>query len=357
MNAPARRSWIGQLKLDWDYKRNLATNPAYDKDAGIYIPHTISTSCACEQPHEVGATDWSGITQPITLTYRSGTEEMGNVLLRGFQVADMLTSLGSPVPIRVQALENLYRAKPRNQIIIVLKTAVRMKSEPVLRSLKRSGNTVLFDVVDGLVPPSLASLPDAYICSSVTEKLAREAQGASTILSLQSPDQIVPTLPFDQRPFSVVYHGDERNAQHLSQLPELLVLQSPLSGSEERINAFLNETMPLLRRASHHYSVRRWNELDGFKPMMKGFFAAHLGALVIASAEDEESSLILGDDYPYLAASSSLEDVKAIIEYAQHTHLGPEWERAVTTMRRLRQMSCPVKTAQDLVAGLRGLVR
>jgi hypothetical protein len=301
------------------------------------------------------ATDWSGINQPITLTYRRGTEEMGNVLLRGFQLADMLTSLGSPVPIKVQALENLYRAKPRGETLIVLKTAIRVKSEPILRAFARWGNTVLFDVVDGLVPPVLESLPHAYICSSLSEKVVREERGARTIVSLQSPDQVVPTLPFNERSFSVIYHGDARNAQHLSLLPERNVFQQPMSGSEDNIRVFVNDTLPQLSRASHHYSVRMWNELDGFKPMMKGFFAARLGAVVIASAEDEESRLILGDDYPYLAASSSVEDVQAIIDHAKNTHLGPEWERAVATMRELRQMSCPVKTAQDLVEGLRGL--
>lgn len=355
MNARAGRSWIGQLRLDWDHRRDLATNPDYDKQGGIYIPQTVSTTCGCDQAHHAEPTNWSGINQPITLTYRKGTEELGNVLLRGFQVADMLKSLGCPVPIRVQALENLYRAKPRNQIVIVLKTAVRLKSEPILRSFKRWGNTVLFDVVDGLIPASLASLPDAYICSSITEQIARDAQGAKTILSLQSPDQIVPTLPFEERPFTVVYHGDERNAQHLPQLPKLVVLKSPMTGSPQRIKDFLHNTLPLLSHASHHYSVRKWNELDGFKPMMKGFFAAYLGSVVIASAEDEESRLILGDDYPYLARTSSLEDVREVIDHAQHTHLGPEWQHAVSTMRELRHMSCTVKTAQDLVAGLRRL--
>ena len=355
MTTPGRRSWIGQVRLRWEYQRDLATNPAYNKNEGIYTPQPIPTPCGCDEPHRMDTTDWSGITQPITITYRRGTEGMGNVLLRGFQLADMLTSLGAPVPIKVQALENLHRAKPRGEILIVLKTAIRMKSEPILRAFTRQKNTVLFDVVDGLVPPNLEALPHAYVCSSVTEQLARDARGALTILSHQSPDQIVPAVPFDQRPFRAVYHGDERNAQHLAQLPEILVLESPMSGSEDRIRAFMDETLPLLNQTSHHYSVRKWNELDGFKPMMKGFFAARLGAVVIASAEDEESRLVLGEDYPYLAKSSSLEDVKATIDYARNTHLEEEWHRAVGTMRELRHMSCPVKTAQDLVAGLRRL--
>lgn len=354
MTTAAHRTWIGQLRIDWAYRKDLATNPAYDKNAGIYIPQAIATPCGCDEAHRMDATDWSGVTQPVTLTYRSGKEGMGNVLLRGFQLADMLTSLGAPVPIKVQALENLHRAKPRGEIIIVLKTAIRLKSEPLLRAFNRWGNTVLYDVVDGLVPEKIEGLCDSYICSSLTEEHFRRSRGHRTIVSFQSPDQRTPTYPFERREFDHVYYGLRENALHLDALPELY----PVDFSEMPPHRSPNPLPPVfdtLRHYSHHYSVRAWNDRDGFKPMMKGFFAARLGAVVIASAEDEESRLVLGDDYPYLAASSSLEDVQAIIQYAQHTHLGPEWERAVATMQELRQMSCPVKTAQDLVAGLRRL--
>lgn len=354
MTTPGRRSWIGQVRLHWEYQRDLATNPAYNKNEGIYTPQAIPTPCGCDEPHRMDATDWSGITQPITITYRRGTEGMGNVLLRGFQLADMLTSLGAPVPIKVQALENLHRAKPRGEILIVLKTAIRMKSEPILRAFARRGNMLLFDVVDGLVPEKIEGLCDAYICSSLTEDRFRQHRGHQTIVSYQSPDQRTPVFPLEHREFAHVYYGLSENARHLDKLADL----DPVEFSEmppHRSSEPLPSVFDTLRRYSHHYSVRAWNDRDGFKPMMKGFFAARLGAVVIASAEDEESRLVLGEDYPYLAKSSSLEDVKAIIDYARDTHLGEEWHRAVGTMRELRHMSCPVKTAQALVAGLRRL--
>jgi hypothetical protein len=327
MTTPGRRSWIGQVRLHWEYQRDLAANPAYDKNEGIYTPQAIPTPCGCDEPHRMDATGWSGITQPITITYRRGTEGMGNVLLRGFQLADMLTSLGAPI---------------------------RMKSEPILRAFARRGNTLLFDVVDGLVPEKIEGLCDAYICSSLTEDRFRRHRGHQTIVSYQSPDQRTPVFPLEHREFAHVYYGLSENARHLDKLADLDAVEfsemPPHRSSEPLPSVF-----DTLRRYSHHYSVRAWNDRDGFKPMMKGFFAARLGAVAIASAEDEESRLVLGEDYPYLAKSSSLEDVKAIIDFARDTHLGEEWHRAVDTMRELRHMSCPVKTAQDLVAGLRGL--
>ena len=354
MTASPKRSWMGQLRLNWDYRRDLATNPRFSPSEGLYEPQELETPCTCGANHAVGDVDWSGITQPITFTYRAGTAGMGNSLLRGFQVADMLVTLGAPVPVRVQALENLYRAGPQKHTIIALKTAVRMKSLPILKKFVRSRNTLLFDVIDGLVPPTIGELATGFICGSVTEFQTRVSRGAQAILSLQSPDQRTPLFDFTRRDFRTVYYGLAENALHLDQLDNVTAVDfvdMPPHGSSDPLPKVFDD----LGAYSHHYSVRAWNDRDGFKPMMKGFFAARLGAIAIASSEDEESRLILGPDYPYLSASSALPDVQDTIEFARQTQLGPEWERAVSTMTRLREMSCPVATAKSLIAGLREL--
>lgn len=362
--ARLRRTCLGRLRLKIERRFNVRlehvdrlrvrTGRSHSADLGEYEVREAEYRCRCGGDHRVDQVNWNGITRPVVFTFPS--EEVNNtgVRLRVFQVAEMLQVFAPPVTVRIKSIENLYRSRPRGHIVIVQK-AVKREWAWILRALKKRGNTLLFDMVDGLVPDYLEGLPDGYICSSLSEQLAREAKGQFAISSLQSPDQLIPTMTFDKRPFDVVYHGAKHNAQHLTDLPELRVLQSPLDGSPERMGAYLAETLPLLRRASHHYSVRRWNKSDGFKPKMKGFVAAALGAVIICSAENEESLLILGNDYPYLAKSSSLEDVKAIIDYARNTHLREEWHRAVATMQELRQMSCPVKTARDLVEGLRRL--
>lgn len=340
------------MRLDWEYRRDLATNPSYDPATNLYIPSRTSHTCSCGGNHRVDDVDWSGITAPVTFTYRGGTAGMGNSLLRGFQVADMLVTLGAPVPIRVQALENLYRARPKGQFLVVLKTAVRPKSEPVLKAFRRWNNTVFFDVIDGLVPNHIAALADGFICGSLTEQAARSQAGHRTILSLQSPDQRTPHFPFDTRPFSVVYYGLAENASLLDQLPDVEAIDF-VDMPPHRSHQPVPDVFDSLKRYSHHYSVRAWNDRDGFKPMMKGYFAARLGAVAIASAQDEESRLVLGDDYPYLAPSSSLNDVRDAIDYARTTHGTEVWNQAVETMTRLRHESCPVATARALVEGLR----
>jgi len=352
--SDSRRSWLGERRLKWQHWRNLHQNPSYAPDLYVYHAEWIDTPCTCGGKHSAEDTIWSGISQPITFAYRQGTEKLGNVLLRAFQVADMLRTLGAPVPVTVQPIENLYRSKPRDHTIIVLKTAIRPRSIPMLKSFRRRKNALLFDLVDDVQNRQVEQFADAFICASVTEEMARKADGQATILSLQSPDQRTPGFSFNRRFFSTVYYGLRENARHVNALSNLDAIDL-VDMPPHRSSKGLPRVFDTLKTYSHHYSVRAWNDRDGFKPMMKGFFAARLGSVVIASAEDDESRAVLGDAYPYLASSSSLEDVKSMLAYARETHHQPEWRLAVKKMKELRHLSCPVSTARALVDGLRAL--
>lgn len=351
---PGARSWWGQQKIDLEAKWEWTTNSRFNDASLIQSGKEQTYRCDCHgsTPQQI---DWTGITTPITFAYRFGTNHMGSIRLRGHQVADMLTSLGAPVPVTVQPLETAYRRRLSGHTLIVLKTALKARLHPLLRSLRRRDNTIVFDAVDGVVPPKIEDFPAAYVCSSLAENFHRQQRRQHTILSLHATDVRIPasTTP-NSADFSVGYMGLAENAPHLEMLSGVFSVpyrETQLEGlSPEFLNAFQR-----LSHFSHHYVVRAWNSRDGYKPLTKAFVAARMGAVVIASAEDEESRLTLGDDYPYLARSSSLQDVREVIDYAEQTHLGPEWHQAVSKMHELRHMSCPVKTAQDLVAGLRGL--
>lgn len=316
--------------------------------SGEAVPYFCS--CHGNTPQKI---DWTEITAPITFTYRYGTAQMGSVRLRARQVADMLKSLGAPVPVTVEPLEVAYRRKLSGHTIIVLKTALKKRFKPLLRSLRRRGNRIFFDAVDGLVPVEIENIPTAYICSSVTEHLHRQQRGHRTILSLHATDVRIPFSQSDSpTDFSLGYMGLGDNAPLLEALSNVTTVPYDEAKLEGPLEEF-NNPFHKLSKFSHHYAVRSWNLRDGYKPLTKAFVAARLGAVVIASAEDEESRLLLGDEYPYLAPSSSLEDVTSTIDYARDTYLGSEWRQAVSKTHELREISCPVKTAQDLVHGLR----
>jgi hypothetical protein len=226
----------------------------------------------------------------------------------------------------------------------------------MIRRFIRDGNLVVFDMVDGEVSASVEHLPHAYICSSLSEAEVRTQSGHKTIVSLMSPDQRCPVVGFEKKPFGIGYHGLPKNVQHTVALPEVTVVdyreEAPAPGELPMPVGW--DTMATF---SHHFSVRAWNAGDGFKPLMKAFVASRLGACFIGSREDHEAELVLPDDYPYLAASSGLEDVRAVVDYARETYLTDVWKKAVATMVELRQRSCPFTTAAELVRGIAELER
>ena len=347
---PLTRWW---KQTRYDLKR--LTSPRFRGDRERHTPQPAGITCQCGANHSADGVDWSGINRPIIFTYRHGTEWAAAIQLRAFQVSRLLVQLGSPVDVIVQPIENLARSHPTNSVIIVGRTAVRPASAGMIRRFIRDGNLVAFDMVDGEVSASIEHLPHAYVCSSLSEAEARTQAGHRTIVSLISPDHRCPVVGFDNKPFGMGYHGLAKNVQHTDALPDVTVVdyreEAPAPGELP-----MPVGLDAMSAFSHHYSVRAWNPGDGFKPLMKAFVASRLGACFIGSREDREAELVLPDHYPYLAASSGLEDVRAIVDYARETYLTQVWEDAVSTMVELRQRSCPFSTASALVRGVAELI-
>jgi hypothetical protein len=337
------------------YELLRRTHPRYSGKKNRRDATPANLACGCGDNHHERVFDWSRVDRPLIFTYRHNSESFASIQLRTFQVARLLAQTDPLHPITIQPLENLARSRPRGSIIIVGRTGVRPLSEKMIRRFIADGNLVLFDMVDGQVSPLIEHLPHAYVCSSMSEAKAREAKGIPTIVSLMSPDQRCPVADFSGKPFSVGYHGLAKNALHLNELSDLQVVdyreQPPARGELP-----MPMDLDVMAGFSHHYSVRAWNPGDGFKPLMKAYVAARLGACFIGSSEDEECRLVLSNDYPYLAASSSLDNVTATINYARETYGGPVWEGAVLEMKRLRRLSCPFATAEALIRGLGDLV-
>jgi hypothetical protein len=332
----------------YEFRRRF--HPRYSGDKNLFLASPANIECTCGDNHHEKAFDWSGIDRPLIFTYRHNSESFASIQLRTFQVARLLAQTAPPHLITIQPLENLARSRPKNSIIIVGRTGVRPLSGPMIRRFVADGNLVFFDMVDGQVSPLIEHLCHAYVCSSLSEAKARKAQGMRTIVSLMSPDQRCPVADFSGKPFGVGYHGLPKNALHLDALSEVSVVdyreEAPVPGELP-----MPMGLDIMAGFSHHYSVRAWNPGDGFKPLMKAYVAARLGACFIGSQEDEECQLVLSPDYPYVAASSGLDDVSAAINYARETYGGPVWESAVREMERLRQLSCPFATAHTLIRG------
>ena len=342
-----RAGLVRQQQKRWSIERSVDFGPM----RGIIEAQGQGVTCSCGGNHQNLVWPWNDVPGPLIFSYQAGYERLGNVLLRAHQVADLLAEQGPPFSVFSQPLENLYLSRPRGATIIVSKTGVKLRHLGLLKALRKAGNLLVFDMVDGVIPPELENLPDAYVCSSVSEYEARLAAGHSAFLSLHSPDHRMPRHRFVDKDFGVVYFGLAENAKHLGNISDIVTLDyddMPAHRHTEPVPTGFSE----MALASHHYSIRQWNSRDGFKPLTKAAVAGTFGSCIIAAADEHEALTLLGSDYPYLAASSELDDVSRTVEFAKETYLTDTWRHAVARMVTLTQKTCPVATAHQLVVGL-----
>lgn len=333
------------------HRKGVETSGEFDASRAIVEAVGQGVTCSCGGNHGNLEWPWDGVSGPLIFTYQAGHEQLGNALLRAHQVADLLADQSPPFPVYSQSLENLYLAKPRGATIVVTKTGVKTRHLGLLNALKKAGNVLVFDLVDGVVPPELEKLPHAYACSSVTEYEARRLADLPAFLSLHSPDHRIPRHSFEGKSFSVVYFGMAQNARHVGDIEDLSALDYEDMPPLRHLTP-LPQGFTQMAAASHHYSIRQWNPRDGFKPLTKSAVAGAFGACIIAAADEYEAVALLGADYPYLAATSELEDVRRVVELAKATYLHDPWHEAVTRMRTLTEKTCPVATAHQLVSGI-----
>lgn len=310
---------------------------------GRLIVPTVQRECPCGKHNEWTSTSAKS-AKPIRIVFGAGTEQLGSIRLRGFQAGEFLVSAGYRGPVILESLQSCYREKPSGSIILVLKTGLKDRYIDALRSIKRR-NLLLFDLVDGKISPEVEKIADGFICSSKSELNYRlEAGQAAKMVHHAIDVRLTSPSLINQIEFSVGYYGAPENGLFLDAIPS--IKRIPYDKDRLLSESKTGESHPVsLASISHHYTIRNWLETDGFKPLTKAFVAAWLRASVIASRDDPEAPLILGNEFPYLANSSSLQDIEEIIAYAESTHGSDVANRALKAVGKLRQLSCPMGAA------------
>ena len=173
---------------------------------------------------------------------------------------------------------------------------------------------------------------DILVASSITqEAYLREHYPTKPVFHVtHHVDLRMPGAQSQQKSFVPAYIGDVNNGFQLSDVrPRLSILQSKP-----------NETqwMDEISRFSLHYGVRKRQPWDGFKPFTKGFIAAHFGAPVVVSRNDQEAVFQLGKDYPFYC-DETIESVNEAIKFCQHSFLEACWFLAQDKMLEVQKRS------------------
>ncbi len=328
----------------------IALTPVGDRWIGRIPAPRLEFRCECGADHVPDSATAGSLHRPVVLAYGAGTRAWGSVRLRVVQSLGLLYFLGVRAPLLGMTAQRLAARPVIDSTIVLGKTALQALGPAAIEQVKAEGSTVLFDAVDGLVQPELAGLADGFVCASRSEFAFRSSSARVPVhLVPHAIDQRIDVPARTHDHFSCAYAGRRVNGQHLGDLRGIDVIATPGSTQGGRDS---RRWVDDLSAYSHHYVVRQRQEYDGFKPFTKGFVASALGAAVIASADDEEDRLMLGDDYPYLSRSSRLADVRQCLDFARESFGGADWRRAQERMRTLAEAACPITVGNRLVAAL-----
>lgn len=303
-----------------------------------------SLKCFCGDDHPTHA-NRSLQKRTVAFLHDYACRNWGSTVLRSKQLAEFLGEFDPGITVWYGSIQEYTGTKP--DAIILSKTALSLnQSYDTMLDFARGGTKIMVDLVDG--DPTLAKrgeqVVDAYICASLSEFEFRTNQDQEAFFVAHHVDSRIPTIdPAEGNQFRVGYAGRIDNAQWLEVLP---ISVHDVDTSDFSIGT--QELVRFLRGITHHYSIRRHQPWDGFKPGTKPFLAAHFGSVFIGSLADRESMLLLGHEYPYLSKSSNLEDVTEIISLAKRTFQSQLHSSALDRMHYLRKLSCRAKVSLDL---------
>lgn len=204
-----------------------------------------------------------------------------------------------------------------------------------LASLKKD-NRIYADPVDSGLPKAKARSVDIIVAASAASyDTFKKSYPTKTIKLVDH--HVDPRLPKDlfnhvrslNKP-KAAYFGEPSNAilppairQRVTVIPVNTARQS-------------QEWLKQLQKYNIHYAVRLPNEKYNNKPFLKGFTAAHSGAVVIIHESDVEALRWVGGDYPYkISGGVEEENIIKMLDMVESDFGNSRWAHAQNTMQRI----------------------
>ena len=351
------------MRLVWEH---LAQLPELARSAGLaylmwktgiqpaVMPDRLGTSRDNEFAHKfthkpANQTKPSAVSRlgPRRLVWvcRDQFRTTASTLMRGDQLADIAHHhLAAKVETSVVSEARLE--EQRDALVVLTKGFLKRAAIEDLARLKRGGNTLCADYVDHPERPELHELIDVYIAASIRQYVHFVETYADKAVHLLS-HHADPRLAGKSGPedyCNIGYFGEIVNARYATELQGkidfcLVDTKSADAGWLQR-----------LRHCNVHYAVRNRRPIDGFKPFLKGFTAAHCRANIIVPRSEGDAIYYLTSDYPYLLEDEGLKSVLYMIDRIKASFGSDEWHRGLEIMESVRRRSSPEQVASELEA-------
>lgn len=210
------------------------------------------------------------------------------------------------------------------------------------------GSEVIFDPLDMRIDENFRELAQRSTClvaSSLTQRdYFLDAFGGDTrvVFIPHHVDTRLPDVQCQMDRFRIAYVGAPANAR----LPrrkkwfQFTDWRARFTDICDVIDASNYDDMGWawqLENYNCHYLFREKQSFDGFKPFLKGYIAAHCGAVVMAQRDDAEAVANLGADYPFLFDVKRGRDVVGHIETVARSFGSQRWDIAQDRVAALKE--------------------
>jgi hypothetical protein len=278
--------------------------------------------------------------------HRRTRSNPGSALLRTRQLWELarpgLGALGSASAV-------IGDTRRRDAVLVLNKNALQRLDTGQIAALKRQGNTLVADPLDGAFGDDLLRSCDLLIAAArEQEKLFRRkyADIPTSYVAHHVDLRIGDVTPLADR-FSMGYFGELTNAAFAGELEGRVTLVR--TNTREA-----GETgwMRQLGKFNAHYNIRPVGEEGRLKPFTKGFIAAHCGSVLLLDDRNAEARNFLSDDYPYWVRATTAADVVAAIDAMADDFGGPRWQAALAQMQGVREASTNAVVAAQMTEAL-----
>ena len=277
--------------------------------------------------------------------YRDKLGAAASTLMRGHQLADVAKHrLEGKVEIDIVSETRL--GEQRDSILMLTKGFLKHATLDEIAQLKLRGNIICADYVDDPEREELHESIDVYIAASIRQYIHYSDAYPDKVVHLVS-HHADPRLAGIRGPddyCNIGYFGEIVNARYAAELQGRIDFCL--------VNTKFAETSWIARlgHCNVHYAVRNRRPIDGFKPFLKGFTAAHCHANIIVPKTESDAIYYLGSDYPYLLEDESLGSVLAMVERVKASFGGEEWRRGLEIMESVRRRSSPEQIGSEIEA-------
>ncbi len=281
-------------------------------------------------------------TKPrIFFVYAERYKYSGSTVMRGKQLMSIVK--------RYYKNEFRFRYVPistnyRNSLVFLTKGAVTDITTEQITELRRRGNRVVIDPVDNPLDTSKAKLANGVVAASLEAFDDFKKQGFTSYLVNHAVDTRLPkqaTSPL--KSLRIGYFGELVNTVITDKISAKVDFVHVDTGRQA------NEWLTKPREYNLHYAVRADN-VEGFKPFLKGFTAAATGANIVIQRDQKEALRWLGKDYPYLLpARPSEKTILAMLDHIEKSYGTSEWKKALERMAEIREQTSDKSIADEFI--------